>query len=81
VVGMKPRILCAHCSAPLQLGNQFCSSCGVAVDWTEEIASGSPINLRMEPTKLELREKKLQPKEASTSWLLKSILALLSSLH
>jgi hypothetical protein len=74
VAGMKPRILCAHCSAPLQPGNQFCSSCGVAVDWTEEIASGSPMNLRMESTKLELHAKKLRPKKASTSWLLKSIL-------
>ena len=74
MAGMKPRILCAHCSVPLQPGNQFCSSCGVAVDWTEETASGSPMNLRMESTKLELREKKIQPKKLSTSWLLKSIL-------
>jgi Flp pilus assembly protein TadD, contains TPR repeats len=74
VAGMKPRILCAHCSVPLQPGNQFCSSCGVAVDWTVEIASGSPMNLRMESTKLELRGKKIQPKKLSTSWLLKSIL-------
>ena len=74
MAGMKPRILCVHCSALLQPGNQFCSSCGAAVDWTEEIASGSPMNLRMEATKLELREKKLRPKEISTSWSLKSIL-------
>jgi tetratricopeptide (TPR) repeat protein len=74
VAGMKPRILCAHCSAPLQPGKQFCSSCGVAVDWTEEIASGSPMNLRMESIKLELHKKKLQPNELSTSWLLKPIL-------
>lgn len=74
MAGMKPRILCAHCSAPLQPGNQFCSSCGVAVDWTEGIASGSPMNLRMESTKLELHGKNLRSNEASASWLLKSIL-------
>jgi len=74
VAGMKPRILCAHCSAPLQPGKQFCSSCGVAVDWTEEIASGFPMNLRMESIKPELHGKKLQPKELSNSWLLKPIL-------
>ena len=74
MAGMKPRILCAHCNAPLQPGNQFCSSCGAAVDWTEEIASGFPMNLRMESTKLELQGKKLRPKELSTSWLFKSIL-------
>jgi tetratricopeptide (TPR) repeat protein len=74
VAGMKPRILCAYCSAPLQPKNQFCSSCGVAVDWTEEIASDSPMNLGMESTKIELHTKKLRSKELSTSWLFKSIL-------
>jgi tetratricopeptide (TPR) repeat protein len=73
VVGMKPRILCAHCNMPLQPGNQFCSSCGVAIDWTEEITAGTSINLRKESTKLELGEKKIKPRETSTFWLLKSI--------
>jgi cytochrome c-type biogenesis protein CcmH/NrfG len=76
VAGMKPRILCAHCSVLLQPGNQFCSSCGVAVDWTEEIAPGTPMDLRLESVKIEVREKKLRPKETSTSWLLKSILGI-----
>jgi len=76
VAGMKPKILCAHCSVPLQPGNQFCSSCGVAVDWTEEIASNSPVNVRMESTKIELSRKKTRTKETSASWLFKSILGI-----
>ncbi len=75
MAGMKPKILCGHCSAPLERENQFCSSCGVAVDWTEEITSDSLLNLRMESAKVELREKKLQPKEASNSRLFKLILS------
>ena len=71
---MKPRILCAHCSTPLQPGNQFCSSCGVAIDWSEETASGSQTNLRKESKKLRLDEKILRTKESSTSWLFNSIL-------
>jgi predicted Zn-dependent protease len=74
VAGKKPRILCAHCSALLQPGNQFCSSCGVEVDWTEEIASGSTMNLRMESTKHKISGKKIHPNETPTSWLLKLVL-------
>ena len=76
MAGMKPRILCAHCGATLQPGNQFCSLCGVTVDWTDEVVSGSTMNFGIESTKLELREKNLRLEELSTSWLLKSVLGI-----
>jgi cytochrome c-type biogenesis protein CcmH/NrfG len=38
---MKPKILCAHCSAELHLGDKFCGSCGKPVEWSSEQSADS----------------------------------------
>jgi tetratricopeptide (TPR) repeat protein len=77
VAGMKPKILCAQCGASLQRGNQFCPSCGVAIDWTEEAAFSAQKHEQTQSTKIEQREKKRRPNEVSPFWSFKPVFGII----
>jgi Flp pilus assembly protein TadD len=79
VTGMKPKIICTQCGAVLTRKDELCPSCGVAVDWEDNIILVSGASNKNTPMK-EIQENKSQKKSISATWPSKTVLGAMAIL-
>ena len=76
MTGMKPKILCTQCGSALTPGDTACPSCGVSVEWGEQLLPSSVTPIQPEPRKKDHHGKTSPRTNGSALWSSKSFLGI-----